>query len=219
MKRTTTAVMAALLVGLVAMPAHAALTGVSGGLSSEGVAGQIIAAPEQALDEVAANLGMQGFDEAQNVVTSQAYGIDGDTAIAAGTLVSSHMIFLNSAGPFRIEHLEVTWTFDGVILGVMSDEDGTLEAASSGELGAAGTVYPNPMFADRGLEQLSLVDGYVVNGNSITVNMAVTEPGDWIRVITAGGGAPAVPEPGTLMLLVSGLAGVAGTAWVARRRQ
>ncbi len=47
----------------------------------------IIGASEHVLDDTATNLGMQGFDEAQAIVTSMAHGVDGGGAIPAGTRV------------------------------------------------------------------------------------------------------------------------------------
>ena len=177
------------------------------GSSSMGTNAAIIDAPSDALDDFVFNTGMQGFNEAQGVITSIAHGIDGGGFIAAETLVSSHMIFLNSEGNTRLSHSGVEWTFDGLILGVMSDSRGMQEAASTFELGNPLTNYtvssggrgPAAPFAARGLEGN---DGYSVSGNTITVNMIVTEPGDWIRVVTA---VPIV-EPNSLTLLGLALA-------------
>jgi hypothetical protein len=106
----------------------------------------------------------------------------------------------------------VEWLFDGVILGIMSDRGGLLEAASTFELGNAATNYTvgvgAPPFAARGIESNNgglgpyPNDGYTINGNMLTLGMSVTEPGDWIRVITAA----SVPEPSIIWLLGSGLA-------------
>ena len=60
----------------------------------------------------------------------------------------------------RLNHFEVEWVFDGLILGIMSDRRGEMEAASSFELGAPGTNYtvrspgsgPAAPFNARGLE-------------------------------------------------------------------
>jgi hypothetical protein len=198
-----------------AMNANAQLISVSGPSSSMGTAAAIIAAPVNALDDEVTNTGMQGFNEAQGVLTTAAYAVDGGGAIPIDTLVDSHMIFLNSEGGTRLSHDDVTWTFDGLILGVMSDSYGTLEAASTLELGAPGTNYtstfpgsgPAPPYSARGLESN---DDYIISadGMSITVSMIVTEPGDWIRVVTESNPAP-VPEPGTLILLGTGLVGLA----------
>jgi len=102
---------------------------------------------------------------------------------------------------------------DGEVLGVMSDINGNLEAASTLLLGASGTNYttpfpgsgPAPPFPNRGMEGGG--DGYTVMGNSITVSMYVSEPGDWIRVVTRGESAP---EPTTLFLIGTGLVGLVG---------
>lgn len=208
--------------------ASAAIIGVAGPNSSAGSAPAIIAAPSDALDDLVTNSGMEGFDEAQGVTTSVAHTIDGGGAIAAGTVVDSHMIFLNSAGGTRLSHYEVIWTFSGAILGIMSDRGGTFEAASTFELGAPATNYtttfpgsgPAAPFSARGIEGnagcSTSADGYaIIAPDTLCVSMVVTEPGDWIRVVTAGSATP-VPVPATLPLL---LAGLGGLGYMSRRQK
>ena len=194
--------------GLMLAPTQAAsIIGASGENSTAGVGPGIIAAPFDILDDCVTNLGMQGFDEAQGVVTTVPHATDSGVIPAVG-FVNSHMIFLNSGGG-HLRHNGVTWKFTNPIIGVMSDASGSLEAASTFELGAPWTNYllPDPLFTScltnggtgdraapfgaRGIENppadcsgTSLADGYTVAGNSITVCLNVEQPGDWIRVVT-----------------------------------
>ena len=64
-----------------------------------------------------------------------------------------------------------------------------------GDVRGSGPAAPFPA---RGLESN---DSYSIAGSSITVSMGVTEPGDWIRVITR------VPEPTSLAPVGAGFAG------------
>lgn len=169
---------------LSACPVMSAIIRVSGPLSILGDLPKMISAPGDVDDDAAYNTSMEGFNEQQGITLPEPVEID-DGTIAEGTTVSSHMIFLNT-GPGDDNtlnyHDDVTWTFDGKVLGVMSDSEGLLEAATSELLGATGTSYPSS-FPSRGMES---GDSYVIDGNHLIVSMSVTEPGDWIRVITVG---------------------------------
>ena len=147
-----------------------------------GVGGMVIAAPDRALDEaVGSDTHMLGFDERQNVLLNADLAVDGGV-IAAGTRVSSHMILLNVLGAAWGAGGVNDWTFSEPIVGVMSDVGGTLEAASTGVLGAPGTAYPNG-YPFRGLES---EDGYRgVGATTLRTFFGVWQPGDWIRVVTA----------------------------------
>jgi hypothetical protein len=201
-----------------ALNANAALVSVTGPNSSAGAASAIIPPPTDVLDDIVTNTGMQGFNEVLNVTTTVAHQIDGGS-IAAKTRVDSHMIFLNSDGDTAIAHYNVVWKFATPIIGVMSDKGGTFEANSTFELGNPLTNYtvttptsgPAAPFNARGLEGVgdpTMMDGYSIGGinnDELTVGMLVTEPGDWIRVVTN-----AVPIPSSILLLGSALICLAG---------
>lgn len=192
-------------------PVFASLISVSGPNSNLGTAASIILAPANVNDDAAYNTAQQGFNERQGVILANTLAVNGGS-IAAGTVVDSHMIFLNT-GPGNntqlAEHFNVLWTFSGAILGVMSNGNGSLEVMSSSILGAVGTLYPTSPFNARGLEgndPSCRNDCYSFTANQLKLTMRVTEPGDWIRVITAS----RVPEPGALALMLAAMLGFHG---------
>jgi hypothetical protein len=173
-----------LALGLLPIRANAMIIDVNGPLSSAGYAAEIIEPPTDVLNDMVTNLAQQGFDEVQGVVTSADYNFD-DGVIPEGTLVDSHMIFLNAPPGPNIYQRDggVTWTFSGPIIGVMSDSNGNYEVASTPELGVPDTNYPAAGFAARGLDS---GDSYTIAGNQLILGMGVDpDAGDWIRVITA----------------------------------
>ena len=188
-------ILAALCIAGFAAPASAATFGVTG-------AG-FIATPDSVLDDNDTNTQQQGFLERTGVTLANDLDVDGGT-ISAGTVVDSYMIFLNSADGSLISTI-AQWTFPRMILGTMSDEDGTLEAASTGFLGNPAVTYPASSFNNRGLELGSggNADMIAFAGNVLDLEMNVTQPGDWIRVVTAP-----VPLPAAGWMLIGGLAGL-----------
>ena len=182
-------------------PALAILMNVTGGN------GEIITAPLDMSEDSpgAENDHQQGFNEVQNLLLLS--NLTTDTAvISAGTLISSHMIFLNTSGnAFGTD--SNTWEFSGAILGITGviDSTGANTASTSSLLGAPGTIYPSSAFGAYGLEG---GDSFSVSGNLLTLNMQVTEPGDWIRVVTSGSSSTPIPEPSTMFLLGTGIVGI-----------
>lgn len=156
--------------------------------------GAIISAPATTANDANVLNQQQGFNEKQGVLLATNLLVDGGF-VAAGTLVNSHMIFLDigSGGFTQIAN----WTFDGTILGVMSDLNGSLESSSNILLGATGTTYGS--YNNRGLEDN---DDYVISGNQLNVTMRVSQPGDWIRVITLDESQARVPDTGATAALM-----------------
>ena len=193
-----------MILGMAASPAQAAILGASEG-------GTIIDAPNNTAVGRAESTLMQGFDEKQNFLLQEDLQVDFGQIIEAGTLVNSQMIFLDTPGNSRVRQ-SVEWLFDGEILGVISDPNGNLEAASN-FLGAEKTQYNNSQIRARGLES---GETYTVDGNKLSLTMTVTSPGDWIRVVTKAE-PQAVPEPASVLSLLA--VGAFGTASTLKRKK
>lgn len=178
------------------------------------VSGPDIIAAVSVQEDSPTNNHQQAFNEKQAVFLNSAINVDGGT-IAAGQTVDSHLIFLNSQGGTFVNDRQ-TWGFDGQILGVMSQQNGGMLAATNSLFAAFGDYFTTGStlpFNAAGLEQNNILsgDGYIINGLLLDLRMRVTEPGDWIRVITAS----AVPIPAAIFLFAPALLGFIGL----RRKQ
>lgn len=206
MKKIFNKIVITLFITTATIPAYSAIISVSGPLSSLGGTAEIISPPKSVNDDAeflnSYNTAQQGFNEKQQINLIRDILVDGGS-ISQGTLVSSHMIFLNT-GPGHdttfSSHQDVLWTFDDIILGVMSNFNASYEVDSTDLLGSDLTTYPLNNSSGRGLDSSSL-DSYSISGSSLTLSMGVTEPGDWIRVVTAA----KIPEPTSILLMIAGL--------------
>ena len=239
MKKVLTALAGTVFLGIASLPAQAAILSVTPG-------GAIIPAPDEVLNSSISDPAlMLGFDEQQGVVLTRDIEVDDPGSgpadwvydpswsdiIPEGKKVDSHMIFINVPdGASGLSLDDIEWTFDGMILGVMSDRNGVREAMSTDLLGAPDTLYPTDGgpnvgalpgsgatfqgFNARGQENhINNGDFYEILGtNILSVDMAVGQPGDWIRVVTMD-----VPEPGSAMALFA--IGALGAAGVLKRKQ
>ena len=173
------------------------------------VSGPDIIAAVSVQEDSPTNTAQQGFDELQGVVLSRTINVDGGT-IAKGTKVDSHLIFLNTQGGTRADDRK-RWVFSGDIIGVMSNESGSLMNDSNDLLAAFNDYFTTGSslpFNAAGLEQNNIAtgDGYTVLGAVLDLRMVVTEPGDWIRVVTVS----EVPVTAALWLFAPALMGFLG---------
>ncbi len=149
---------------------------------------------------------LYGFDEDQNILLTAPLTVNvGTSPIPAGTVVASHYIFFD---PGPTQEVIGTVNFDSEVLGILTS---TETLAASDFLAHTGVNYLSP--ADRGLEA---GDSVTISGpDQILFDTVASSPGDYVRVLTAfspgGVTEPApVPEPGSVVLLGSGLVALAG---------
>lgn len=192
---------------LLAGAANAAVVGVSGQM-------QILATPTSVTDDSPFDNKVMGvFNEVQNLVLTSALVLRDasggpDEIIAAGTRISSHMIFLNHTirGPATVR--SGLAAFDGLVLGLITTT--ARLNATDALLGAIGTTY-QPGFLGFGKRGLEGNEGSFVlssGGTALSLTLRASQPGDWIRVVTVAA-VPAVPAPAAGFLLVGALGGLA----------
>jgi hypothetical protein len=145
--------------------------------------------------------------------------------IAAGTVVSSHLLYFDPRDQYRVEN--VSFVFDEPIVGIIVASDRFYVAnrnftdyfLDSDFLGNPLTVYPTTHYDDRGLE-LNQFDEFTfsVSGDRLYLNWGASTPGDQIRVITARpSSSNPVPAPPALLLALGGGVTLGLGGWLRRR--
>lgn len=173
--------------------------------------GSVIASPATVGEDNPTNRSIEAFNEIVGYTLLADLAVDGGV-ISAGTVVDSHMIFLNTEGGLDITST-ATFSFSERIIGIMSRTDGANMFASDSFLGGPVTYVAGGNYgSNRGLENAATDFVKFVDLFTIDVGMRVTEPGDWVRVVTVS----AVPLPAGMLLLPTGLAGL---AFMRRRRK
>lgn len=176
---------------LVSAQASAAVLSVTGDVT-------LIAAPGTVSNATPGNnTTMYAFDEIQNFLLG-ADLVTSSGTILAGTRVNSQMILLNRESGRSSLELAGAVTFDSMILGLITTTAGL--AATDAILGAAGTTYAT--FFARGLEGGETLG---IAGDTLSLVLRVTQPGDWLRVVTIA----AIPVPAAGFLLLGALGGLA----------
>jgi hypothetical protein len=201
-----------LLFGIGAASAHAGLAGVTG-------LGDIL--PDASANYAAnafndTSIVVHGWNERQNYTLTNALRVDANTVgtwslsndaeltIAAGTAIDSHAFYFDPLNPQTVGDTptkQVKFTFDQKIIGVIY----TSISSTNSKLYQSDYLRSNgaapAFFGSRGLEtgeSLTVVDNY-----SVTFNIAASNPGDQVRIVTE-----AVPEPASMVALALGGLGV-----------
>lgn len=138
------------------------------------------------------------FNEVQGVALAADVG-----GLTAGTVVYSHYVAFDP-GPSRtgIGYVD----FDGDILAV-------LDTRADMDLTDALLGNSNVNYISVALRGLESADSFNVVGNRLNIDFRASDPGDYVRVLTA---APAVPEPATWAMMIGGF-GLVGGAMRRRR--
>lgn len=142
-----------------------------------------------------------GFDEDQNIVLPGPISVDvlapggGAGVLAAGTTVASHYIYYDPVNA----NVEGWVKFDAPVLAILSS---TANMLATDFLANTGVTYLNPSL--RGLEAGDFATIDSLDAFRINIDFTASNPGDYIRVLTAFSPA-AAPAPGALLILGAGL--------------
>jgi hypothetical protein len=167
------------------------------------------------------------FYEQQGVLLSSAINVDLGGTIAAGTLVNSYFMSLNSSvvTPAHITGTSTSIIFSDKVLGVIfyGNASGVPSPnfALTDFLGAPGTNYQEATCHSCTFEMVtptldSVIIGSGSSSNRVTFVNSFSVPGDFARIITAS----SVPVPGPIVGAgIPGLVIAAGAMFVANSRR